>query len=645
VPNLAPRFHRVTLLALTLLVASALTLSPGRVTAQTSTPISAPQTLAELEQRLRAVLEKYHVPGAGVVLVSKEAVLWLGALGIADHATNTPVTPETRFRIGSVSKTFVGLAALKLVEAGQLNLTDRLAVVAPEVAFDNPWEAQHPVRLVNLLEHTSGFTDLHLSDFARSEPDITLVDGLALTAKSRQLSWAPDRYFVYSSVGTAAAAYMIEKATGQRFEDYVQAILFDPLGMTSATYFYPSDNQLATSYDLDGETPLSYLHVIVRPAGSVNATPRDMGHFLQFILNRGQHQGMALLTPASIQRMERPTTSLGAQRGAMLGYGLDVQSQAGRAGFTFLGHTGSVDGFLAQYGYLPEQGVGYFFAINAPVFAAKQEIDELVQAYLVKDLPRSTLPPTVSTPAEALASYAGYYEPVTPLLAEWDAGFAQLLLLVQVQPQNDRLLATPLLGGTPTELLPLGEGLFRSPEAPAADGAFTTEADGALIFQTPTLNLRRVATGWIWLRLGGGMVCGLLMVSALLYALFWIPRWVWQKIRKQSTAAGLSLRVFPLFAVMSLLGALFLLVTALSGSEASTVANFGQPSVWAVSLTGLTWLFALFSLVGVVQVARLWRNAELSRSLRWYALLVSLANLTVLLYLARFGFIGVRLWA
>src|SRR5690348_5894011 len=123
-----------------------------------------PKTLEELQKAIKSELDKNHVPGAGVALVSRGELLWCGGFGDADIASKKPVTCDTEFRVGSISKSFVALALLKLQEQGKIKLEARLHDVAPEIPMKNPWESVHPVRIVNLLEHTAGFDDMEASE-------------------------------------------------------------------------------------------------------------------------------------------------------------------------------------------------------------------------------------------------------------------------------------------------------------------------------------------------------------------------------------------------------------------------------------------------------------------------------------------------
>src|SRR5258708_25270807 len=117
------------------------------------------KTLIELQKAMKDVLDKEHVPGAGVALVANGQVLWCGGIGEADIAGKRAVGCDTEFRVGSISKTFVALALLKLQEEGKINLYARLQDVAPEIPLKNRWEAARPVGNLNLVENTVSVHD------------------------------------------------------------------------------------------------------------------------------------------------------------------------------------------------------------------------------------------------------------------------------------------------------------------------------------------------------------------------------------------------------------------------------------------------------------------------------------------------------
>src|SRR5689334_14665906 len=126
-----------------------LALYPVAFFAQETKQAPPPQTLEELQKRISSELEKSRTPGAGIALVSKGELLWCGGFGSADLASKRPITCDTEFRVGSISKSFVALALLKLQEDGKINLDAHLHDLAPEIPLNNPWESTNPVRVAN----------------------------------------------------------------------------------------------------------------------------------------------------------------------------------------------------------------------------------------------------------------------------------------------------------------------------------------------------------------------------------------------------------------------------------------------------------------------------------------------------------------
>ena len=182
------------------------------------------RSIDELHQQVEKILKDTHTNGVSIAIVHKNGLeLGFRPRRLADLASNRAATADTLFRIGSTSKTFISLSILMLVDQGKLSLDDPLHTLAPEVWFDNPWESSDPVRVVNLLEHTTGWDDLHFREYAKQAPDsMSLREGLDYDHHSRTSRWPPGTRMAYCNAGPAVAAYVIEKLTGQKFEDFVQ---------------------------------------------------------------------------------------------------------------------------------------------------------------------------------------------------------------------------------------------------------------------------------------------------------------------------------------------------------------------------------------------------------------------------------------
>jgi CubicO group peptidase (beta-lactamase class C family) len=332
------------------------------------------QSIEELRQQLEKILKDTHTPGMSIAIVHRDGPEWIAGLGQADVAGDRATTPETLFRIGSTSKGFASLSILKLANEGKLSLDDSVRKLVPEVWFENQWEATDPVRVVDLLEHTTGWDDLHLREYAKDAPaSMSLREAFDYDHNSRISRWRPGTRMAYCNTGPAVAAYVVEKISGQRFEDYVTKNFFELIGMKTATYFQPSTATLTALYHPDGKTPYPYWNVIYRPAGSINASAKDMAAYAQFYLNRGTVNGAQVMPSASIDRMEIPARTWAAKDGLKAGYGLSNYWSI-HDGFVYHGHNGGVAGGLTDLSYLTDYGVGYFYSINGANVDAFQKI-------------------------------------------------------------------------------------------------------------------------------------------------------------------------------------------------------------------------------------------------------------------------------
>src|ERR1035437_8273441 len=196
-----------------------------------------PKTLTELKNSIQKILRDTKTPGAGVVLVSGDETILLEGFGKADIEKNIAVNENTMFRLGSISKMYVALAILKLQEEGRLSLKDKIRDLIPEIKFNNPWEDKYPIRIDNLLEHTTGWGDWHFAELASDDPKPkTLKESLDYYPKSRTSKFIPGTRIQYSNVGTSVAAYIVEKVSGLTFEDYIDKYIFKPMGMENMTY-------------------------------------------------------------------------------------------------------------------------------------------------------------------------------------------------------------------------------------------------------------------------------------------------------------------------------------------------------------------------------------------------------------------------
>jgi CubicO group peptidase (beta-lactamase class C family) len=600
----------------------------------------AAESIEELQQQVEKILKDTHTPGVAVAIVHKEGPEWVAGLGLSDVAANRQNTPDTLFRIGSTSKAFTSLSILLLADQGKVSLEDSVHKLAPDLWFENRWESTDPIRVVNLLEHTTGWDDLHLREYAKdAPPSMTTLQGLDYDHTSRTSRWRPGTRMAYCNSGPPAAAYVVEKLTGERIEDFVQKNLFLPIGMKTATYFPPPNGTGTTLYHNDGKTPYPYWNILERAAGSINASAKDMAAYVQFYLNRGAVSGKQIVSASDIDRMEVPTSTWASKEGMKAGYGLSNYWSI-NDGFVYHGHDGGVEGGLTDMSYMPDHNVGYFFSINSGNGDAFDKIGKAIRAYITHKLPKPDLPAVVPLPPNA-ADYAGWYEPDSPRV-EMFRFMERLIGLSRVTFQDGKLVVSSVVGRRKESFLPVTAAQFRSvpekdpPQPVPTLELLTVNTEGRFI-QAEQGTMKMIPR---WLAIGEFIIAAFVLLSLLsviVYAPFWLLGGISKKRRRP---AERSMRLWPLIAVVSLL--IVVAVVTVSGDD--FIERMGNFTGWSFMVFLATLAFAISSIASVLAV---WRSRKegVRPAVKRFSLIVSLALLMATSYLAYYGIIGLRTWA
>jgi CubicO group peptidase (beta-lactamase class C family) len=598
------------------------------------------RSLAQLQDSLRAVMAREHIPGLMLTLVSHDSVLFEGGLGLADVAARRPVTAHTRFRIGSITKTFVAAGLMQLIEQGKLHLNDEVRKIAPEIPIDNPWEATDPVRVVHLLEHTAGFDDMGLNHIQNTLPtDPRGLATLAILRNELRCRWRPGERMSYSNPGYQVAGYLLEKLSGQPYEQYLTEHFLRPLAMPDASpalRLVPGPG-LSRGYGYaDGQyQAVALLPIYLGPAGSVSASAADLTQWVQFFLHEGRTpDGRALLQPPSLRELEIVHSSLARRAGLSAGYGLANASLGLQGKALFRGHGGGMIGFISAFGYNRALGVGYAFSNNGGQRVPK--LEQLVQAFLLRQLPARPPAPAVPLDAAAVAPYLGHYRSAAP--RNEIAGIADYLMGgTNLRRQGNFLLNAPLIGKADT-LLPTGPLTFRRPSEQTATTALTQDREGRRVLVaalTPEADYALAAGFWWWLPPALLALCVLLVVSSSLAALVGLVR----VLRRRLPRAQLLPRLLPLLALAALATTAWALVSYFG--HLTTDGHPGLPAAIAASLGPL--LFVAFILAGVVLTVRYFGQFRRS-AVAWYLLLTYGALGWLAAVLGSYGWMSLRLW-
>ena len=326
----------------------------------------APLTKADVETWLDGflpyALQSGDVAGAVVVVVKDGATLLEKGYGYADVEGRKPVDPtHTLFRPGSVSKLFTWTAVMQQVEQGKLDLdTD----VNAYLDFKIPPREGNPITLRDLLTHTAGFDEVQRALVVTDPKDL---HPLGETLKR----WVPPRVTAagsttaYSNYGAALAGYIVERVSGEPFDDYLERHIFAPLGMEYATFRQPLPERLqpwmANGYKLASGEAKPFEIVTVPPAGSLSASGGDMGRFMIAHLQNGAFGSDRILQAATAVKMhDTAAPGIAPLHRMLLGfYENDVN------GHRVITHAGDLQWFHSELNLFINDGVGLFLAVNS----------------------------------------------------------------------------------------------------------------------------------------------------------------------------------------------------------------------------------------------------------------------------------------
>ncbi len=599
-----------------------------------------PRTIEALRKAILQVLDETGTPAAGIALVNKQGPLWVESLGKANIEKNINADEETMFRIGSTSKIFIALAILKLQEQGILNLKNKVRDLVPEIKFTNAWEDTNPILIEHLLEHTTGWGDLHLVEYQHPENKIvSLKEALDFHPHSRVSMWMPGTRMAYCNTGPNVAAYIVEKIAGQPYENYIQENFFSPLGMETMTYRLSEDYKKKGATLYKEEQPQDYWHLLMRASGSINASPKDMAKFMQFFVNRGKIDSIQLISENSIKRMETPSTTSGAKAGLKFGYGLGLYASP-HHGFIYYKHGGGVIGGSSDFSYLPEYGVGYSVQINSDNAAGTiWKIAELIRDFQTQDLSQPKEPTAVFAPHHA-RTISGYYHEINP---RTDPMGLPSLTATRIWTDHDTLYMQELaLLGDIEKYVAKDDNLYQSVKTKRDELILTTDPLVGEVFelanvQSGTITLGSIPATFVFARI----LIGILWILSIIYAILLLPVWIFRFWKGKITGgANVYIRVWPLLPVV-LLPIAFVLLFMGTKNVAEELA---KPSVVSVSIMMVTLAFFIAAVFSFV-MSILYRNKEIQRAVYFPAALLSTLHVVVAYYLLWHGVIGLRTWA
>ncbi len=411
-------------------------------------------TIEEFDTFLSAIFP-LDGPGAAVIAVKDGRTLLRKGYGLANLEWNLPVTPETVFRIGSVTKQFTAVLILMLAEQGKLSIQDPIEKFLPGYPTHG-----HTITIEHLLTHTSGIKSYtNLQDWPKDWGKSFTLDELIDYFKYQPMDFAPGQKWSYSNSGYILLGAIVEKASGVPFDRFLQTAICEPLGMTSTRLELPQllIPRRASGYIKNEQGYLNAPYInMTQPlaAGGMVSTVDDLARWDASLYRE------ELLSAESLQRAHTSYRLLDGSP-SHYGYGWGIHTYQG---IEFIEHSGGIHGFGCDCIRIPSRHVFVAALLNG---GAPQKNPGWIAsrlALLAAGLPYIE-PSPIELSARELAQFVGKYE-------------MELGRQITITYQDGSLWFTWPGAGESIRLLPSSKAEFFDADSPLGRFQFTMTDEG-----------------------------------------------------------------------------------------------------------------------------------------------------------------------
>jgi len=586
------------------------------------------QSLEQLNQKLDSILLAENIPGSQILIVDKDSILFSKNYGFADLETKRKVDDNTMFRIASITKTFAATAVMQLHEKGEWSISDQLEKINPKVEVVNRYK--EPLRLIHLLEHTSGLDDLTLGEFAAACVDCSTSEAFEKINKRNKLRWEPGIFTSYTNWGIVYEAESVSIKTGLSYEDYVQQYILDPLQIQNASFDlnHATQNSLAMGYKgLIQPKVVGYKHMLDSP-GKLNISAKELSHFLRMFLAKSDSDTHGVLTRETISSMESTASNMAVKNGFVGRYGKGLFCSPFE-GNTWYGHWGDFDGYHSSMFYNKEHGLGYIILINKDE-ANISKIETVVRKYLVPKKKVET-----NTNFKIDDKYLGYYNSAN---SRWQfARFRDYLFpFQQVYKEGENYFLKQFIGKPITlKLISNNHAYYHKANGYERTPAFMTN-EGRSYMTNGMGNFIQTSFLSAWVRL---VIPSLFLLLYLLGFILFPISFIIKSIRKTNTAGWLISSFW--LSVTSLLSMLFFFTyPALVIND--PIELLGNRSLWSFGYFIFSLLFVFLSILSCWFLVKKWK--ALSKMEKYIYVTNIFVFAISLLYLFAFDMIGLQTW-
>lgn len=460
-------------------------------------PLSHAQENIELKNQLARELMNQGLTGA-VWSIFKDEEIFTDSWGIKNMDEQTKLTPEDLVHVGSITKTVLATGILLLVTENKLSLDTSVEDILPEIKFENAWDT--PVTVRHLMDHTSGLENLRLWQLFSQNvtPSTPLINTFSKYPDVLKLNTKPGTQFSYSNMGYTLLGMVIEKISGERYEDYLDDNLLAPLGMVYSTFHFVEQvgsqaNPYLAMGHLDDAKTQSALPLFLRPAAQFTTNAEDMGLFLQFLLRGGMIDGKQLVSQELIESMGEVSGTDAAINGLHKGYSLGLV-QRDWHNVVGLFHSGNVVGYRAMIYLFPRQQKAFFISVNMDRESANYE--NLNKIFIENLDFTKDQPVGIGKLPENIDEWEGAYLPTKNTFKTFK--YLDLLTGYQMVKLSDEVLNLFPFQQDKKILYPIDKHLFRTQKSTLPSHTFYKN-EGELYFSDGLNTYKKTNRGYLFL--------------------------------------------------------------------------------------------------------------------------------------------------
>ena len=360
---------------------------------------------SELDKLVPEELKQKNTPGAVIVVISGDKLVYQKAFGVANVETNAPMQTEMLFRLGSTTKMFTAAALVALSEKDKIKLNEpigtRVKGLDPKIAAVTPH---------HLLSNSAGFRDFAAP--VLSNDDASLGNMLR--------AWKDDVFFAeqgeiysYSSAGFWLSGFVIEDLYGKPYADAMDELIFKPVGMVRTTLrpFLAITYPFATGHALDAGKPTiirpMFNNTAMWPAGSIFSNANDLSRWVIALLNGGKVEGRQLLSTSLVNQLKGHHVGVPGEKDAFYGYGLTIFKVKD---LEFVAHGGFSRGYGSMIQMVPAKKFAVIVLTNKSGETMRQTLNKATEIGLgLKDDGQQQTETVAALTTAEMNDYAGTY--------------------------------------------------------------------------------------------------------------------------------------------------------------------------------------------------------------------------------------------